>query len=110
MRENKDGFHFGGKLFKLGDADLDPYYTVVNYHNTIKSLGAAVRMYEDTIPGNMEVIMESIEKRFKTQNNAPQVPLKSLLKEELTGRISATKIPEILAECRDKADRRDASA
>ena len=96
MRENKDGFHFGGKLFKLDDADLDPYYTVVNYHNTIKSLGAAVRMYEDTIPGNMEVIMESIEKRFKTQNNAPQVPLKSLLKEELTGRISATKIPEIL--------------
>ena len=96
IRENNDGFHFGGKISKFGDDDLDPYYTVVNYYNTIKSLGAAVRMYEDTIPGNMEVIIESIEKKFQTQNNAPQIPVEILQKEELTGRIGATKIPEIL--------------
>ena len=53
-------------------------------------------MYEDTIPGNMEVIIESIEKKFQTQNNAPQIPVEILQKEELTGRIGATKIPEIL--------------
>ena len=102
IRENKDGFHFGGQTLKFSDADLDPYYTIVNYYNTIKSLGAAVRMYEDTIPGHMGVIAESVEKKFQTRNNAKPTPAETLQKEELTGRISATKIPAILQEIEKK--------
>ena len=102
IRENKEKFYFGGKTLKFSDDDLDPYYTMVNYYNTIKSLGAAVRMYEDTIPGNMEVITESVEKRFQTQNNMDSRPATMLLKEELTGRISATKIPSILQKVEER--------
>ena len=94
--ENKNNFHFNGKILKFTDEDVDPYYTLVSYYNTIKNLGAAIRMYEDTIPSYMGVIIETSEKKFQLQNDAPKNSSDILQKAELTGRISAAKIPTIL--------------
>ena len=96
IRENKNQFHFNGKILKFTDNDLDPYYTLVNYYNTIKSLGAAVRMYEDTIPSYIGGINKTSESKFQRENNADVSPVNIISKEELTGRINASKIPKIL--------------
>lgn len=96
IHENKNNFHFAGETLKFTNADIDPYYTLVSYYNTIKNLGAAIRMYEDTIPPYMGYIMEMSEKKFQLQNNAPKNPTEILQKAELTGRVSAAKIPTIL--------------
>ncbi len=96
IRENKDGFHFDGTLEKFTDKELDPYFTLVSYYNTIKNLGAAIRMYEDTIPSYMGIIIQTTENKFDLENNAVKNDVKILQKEELTGRISAAKIPSIL--------------
>ncbi len=96
IRENKNKFSFDGKTYSFTDNDLDPYYTLVSYYNTIKNLGAAIRMYEDTIPSYMGVISNTSENKFQTQNNAPKEDVEILKKEELTGRINAAKIPTIL--------------
>ena len=102
IRENKDDFHFNGKKFEFTDEEIDPYYTLVSYYNTIKNLGAAVRMYEDTIPSYMGTIINTSENRFQIQNNAEKNPSKNLHKEELTGRINAAKIPAILQKIETK--------
>ena len=94
--ENKDKFTFHDKVYTFTDQDLDPYYTLVSYYNTIKNLGAAIRMYEDTVPSYMGVISNTSENRFQTQNNAEKIDVKVLEKEELTGRVNAAKIPTIL--------------
>ena len=94
--ENKDKFYFNGKYHKFSNNELDSYYTLVGYYNTIKHLGAAVRMYEDTIPGYMGTIIETSELIFDKNNNAATNNNKILKKQELTGRINAAKIPSIL--------------
>lgn len=96
IRENKDKFSFNDKVYSFTDDDLDPYYTLVSYYNTIKNLGAAIRMYEDTIPSYMGFISNTSENKFQIQNNAAKIDVEILQKEELTGRINAAKIPTIL--------------
>ncbi len=102
IRENKNKFSFDGKVYSFTDDDLDPYYTLVSYYNTIKNLGAAIRMYEDTIPSYMGVISNTSENKFQIQNNAPKEDVEILKKEELTGRINAAKIPTILQDIETK--------
>ena len=102
IRENKDKFSFDGKVYSFTDNNLDPYYTLVSYYNTIKNLGAAIRMYEDTIPSYMGVISNTSENKFQIQNNAPKESVEILKKEELTGRINAAKIPTILQDIETK--------
>ena len=102
IRENKNKFSFDGKIYSFTDNDLDPYYTLVSYYNTIKNLGAAIRMYEDTIPSYMGVISNTSENKFQIQNNAPKEDVEILKKEELTGRINAAKIPTILQDIETK--------
>ena len=102
IRENKNKFSFDGKVYSFTDNDLDPYYTLVSYYNTIKNLGAAIRMYEDTIPSYMGVISNTSENKFQIQNNAPKESVEILKKEELTGRINAAKIPTILQDIETK--------
>ena len=89
-------------MYSFTDNDLDPYYTLVSYYNTIKNLGAAIRMYEDTIPSYMGVISNTSENKFQLQNNAPKESVEILNKEELTGRINAAKIPTILQDIETK--------
>ncbi len=95
IRENKNSFYFNNEKFDFSDDDLDPYYTLVNYYNTIKNLGASVRMYDDTLPHYINSIIDS-EKIFQRENNAKKVASEILQKEELTGRVLATEIPKIL--------------
>jgi hypothetical protein len=94
--ENKNKFSFNGKTEKFVDTDLDPYYTLVGYYNTIKNLGAAVRMYEDTIPDYMGIIEKTTEAKFEKENNATKNNVDVLEKRELTGRVNAAEIPKIL--------------
>ena len=96
IRENKDKFSFDGKLLSFTDEELDPYYTLVSYYNTIKNLGAAIRMYEDTIPSYMGVISKTSENKFQLENNAVKIDVEILKKCELTGRINAAEIPTII--------------
>lgn len=96
IRENKNCYQFKGKILKFTDEEIDPYYTLVSYYNTIRNLGGAMRLYEDTIPSYMGTIIETTEKKFQKKNNAEPEKIERLHKEELTGRINATKIPSIL--------------
>ena len=94
--ENKEAFHFNGQIMSFTDDDLDPYHTLVSYYNTIKSLGAAARMYEDAVPDCMDVIIETLEKKFQARNSEKEARSAALNAVELTGRIAAAKIPGIL--------------
>lgn len=96
IRENKEKFHFDGKELKFTDDDIDPYFTLVSYYNTIKDLGGAMRKYEDTVPDYTGVIIETTENRFDKLNIAEKKPIKTIRKKELTGRVNATDIPDIL--------------
>ena len=82
--ENKDKFGFTTK-------DLDPYYTLVSYYNTIKNIGAAMNMYDDSVPNFMGTIRKNIEE------NSSKKPEPMLEKKELTGRIDAGEIPAVLS-------------
>lgn len=70
--------------------DIDPYYTLVSYFNTLRELGGASKMYDDTVPGYIQRLFNNFEgshtkkDRYKNQN---------LEKVELTSRISSDKIP-----------------
>ena len=102
IKENKNEFHFNGKILKFTDEDLDPYYTLVSYYNTIKDLGAAFRTFEDTIPSYMGVINKTSESKFQSENNADASLVHILQKKELTGRINAADIPKILQQIETK--------
>jgi len=106
--ENQDAFHFNNQTMSFTDEDLDPYHTIVSYYNTIKNLGAATRMYEDAVPDSMGVIIETMEKKFQTQNNKEETHSSVLNKEELTGRIDAAKVPAILQSVEKKRGDEDA--
>ena len=96
VRENKEKFSFDGKTIKFNDDEIDPYFTLVSYYNTIKNLGSAMRMYEDTIPHYMDTIINTSEKKFQKENTSEQKFTETLEKVELTGRVNAADIPQIL--------------
>ncbi|MCH7646990.1 MAG: hypothetical protein IIA83_00065 [Thaumarchaeota archaeon] len=96
IRENKAKYHFDGKNYKFEDDEIDSYFTLVSYYNTIKNLGSAMRMYEDTVPNYMDTIINTSENRFQKENSAIKKSVKILQKTELTGRINAANIPQIL--------------
>ncbi len=102
IQENKEKYTFKGEELKFTEETLDPYFTLVSYYNTIKNLGAAMRMYEDTIPSYMGVINNTSENKFQKENNAEINPVHNLRKEELTGRINAADIPKILQKIETK--------
>ena len=81
--ENKDKLGYTTK-------DLDPYFTLVSYYNTIKNVGAANNMYDDSVPNFMGTIRKVYE---KDPNKTAEL---NLNKTELTGRIDAGSIPTVL--------------
>ena len=83
--ENKDKLGYTTK-------DLDPYFTLISYYNTIKNIGAANNMYDDSVPNFMGTIRKVYE---EDPNKNAQTNLK---KTELTGRIEAGAIPTVLTE------------
>lgn len=65
---------------------LDPYWTLTSYFNSLKELGAAVRLIEDDVPERLAVVASSPDRIRKLDNI-----------QELNSRRDATEIPEILA-------------
>ena len=106
--ENKNAFHFRGQDLSFTDDDLDPYHTVVAYYNTIKNLGAATRMYEDAVPRCMDIIIETLEKKYQARNSEKKNSSVMLNREELTGRIEAARVPGILKSVEAKRGSEDA--
>ncbi len=72
---------------------IDPYYTLVSYFNTLRELGGASKMYDDTVPGYIQRLFNNFEDRddkkgrYKNQN---------LEKVELTSRVTSDKIPDTI--------------
>ncbi len=97
IREMKSKYNFEGKDYSFSDDDLDPYYTLVEYYNTIKNLGASVRMYDDSIPDFIKTIINTYEKTKPKQDT-------NLTVKELTGRISHFDVPKTLEAVGKKLD------
>ncbi|MDQ6598104.1 DISARM system helicase DrmA [Bacillus salipaludis] len=74
-----------GQELKLKGEDIDPYYTLAGYFNSLRELGGTLRLVEDDIPDRIKYLVEEKGQRRFIKN-----------KEELTSRIDATEIPAIL--------------
>ena len=73
------------------DKDLDPYFTLVSYFNSIRELGGSNKMYDDTVPGQIRRLYQNFDKETKSEYFNSN-------KEELTSRVDSGKIPKILEE------------
>ena len=71
------------------DKELDSFYTLVAYFNSIRELGGSNKMYEDTVPGQIGRIYKNFDKDTKAEYF-------NSVKEELTSRVDSGKIPKIL--------------
>ena len=83
---------------KYTDDELDPYYTVVSYFNTIKELANANRLFDDSVPDfmlNIQNKYDIVSSDDKNEDsNKKSVP--NLYKDELTSRKNANEIPATL--------------
>ncbi len=108
---------------RFSKTDLDPYYTLVSYFNSIREMGGAYKMYEDSVPGFMQRIHNNVELRNETElidktkskeiddkelessletQETPTAKTKKWANEikspvELTSRVDSGDIPEILS-------------
>ena len=76
------------KVFQQSQTHGDPYMTLVGYFNSLRELGGTVRLLEDDIPMWMLRIVQRPENLG--------IPNRSLLKSELTSRMTSSEIPKIL--------------
>ncbi len=74
--------------------ELDPYYTLVGYFNSLRELGGAVRLVEDDIRARMQTLGQpgwNPQYPFVPRQLQQDVP-------ELTSRVDSREIPQQLAE------------
>ena len=76
--------------------DLDPYYTLVSYFNTLRDLGGANKMYDDTVPRLIQRIHANFEEGGGKEGGGKTYRDDLLEKKELTSRIDSSDIPDIL--------------
>ena len=84
---------------EFAPGDLDPYYTLVSYFNTLRDLGGANKMYDDTVPRLVQRIHANFEGGASggDKGGAGRTYRDALLeKKELTSRIDSSDIPDIL--------------
>ncbi|MFJ7855624.1 DISARM system helicase DrmA [Peribacillus frigoritolerans] len=84
-----------GQLLKLLEENVDPYWTLTGYFNSLRELGGTLRLVEDDIPDRIKYLVEEKGKRRFLN-----------YKEELTSRIDATEIPKILSKLEQPADQK----
>lgn len=85
IRENKN------KEFSYSVEEIDAYYTLVSYYNTVRNVSSAVRYYEDSVPPFMGAISQQFEPGGSKKKDLLQT-------QELTGRLDASEIPDIFKE------------
>lgn len=72
---------------------IDPYWTLVGYFNSLRELGGAIRLVEDDVASNIRFITHHIPEYMGVEDRDPGRPHDGL--EELTGRITQSGIREI---------------
>jgi Helicase conserved C-terminal domain len=82
-----------GNELKLQGENVDPYYTLAGYFNSLRELGGTLRLLEDDIPDRIKYLARQKGQRRIIKH-----------KEELTSRIDATEIPSILNKLEQPAD------
>lgn len=94
---------------------IDPYHTLVSYFNTIRELGGANKMYDDTVPRLIQRIYSNFERAAGTdsgvdgsggasQRRPSDYKDEPLKKKELTSRIDSADIPTTLGELEARID------
>ncbi|MGI8313812.1 DISARM system helicase DrmA [Halobacillus mangrovi] len=86
----------GHDLKEQGE-DVNPYWTLAGYFNSLRELGGALRLLEDDIPDRIKYLVSDKRKQRFIK-----------YKEELTSRIDATDIPAILNKLEQNADNKKA--
>lgn len=77
---------------KVSGADnIDPYWTLVGYFNSIRELGGVLRLLEDDVVRRINDIVDLIDEHRGFQKRIIEH------KEELTGRVPSIRIPKILS-------------
>ena len=76
-----------GFLSDENGENVDPYWTLAGYFNSLRELGGALRLVEDDIPDRIKYLVKDEKSKNRRYINR---------KEELTSRIDATNIPKIL--------------
>lgn len=71
-------------------SDIDQYYTLVSYFNSLRELGGASKMYDDSVPGHIKRLVANFERRDDRYR------MRHLEKVELTSRVDSSEIPGIL--------------
>jgi hypothetical protein len=71
-----------------GDDDVDPYWTLVNYYNSLRELGGAIRMIDDDVDHRLKYLA-------RQEGMDPRRPERHV---ELTSRVPAKKISQLLKE------------
>lgn len=80
--------------------EIDPYWTLVGYFNSIRELGGTIRLVEDDVASNIRFISSTIFKIPESEIRDPGRPHNGM--EELTGRITQSGIRDI----REKLEKR----
>ena len=80
---------------------IDPYYTLVSYFNTLRELGGASKMYDDTVPTYIQRLFNNFENQNEEDGKYRNQHLEKV---ELTSRIDSSEIPEILKKLERKLD------
>ena len=77
----------------LESNEIDPYWTLVGYFNSIRELGGSIRLVEDDVVSNIQFITTSIHGRPKSEMRNPGRSGSGM--EELTGRVGQGGIRDI---------------
>ena len=81
---------------EIAPGDLDPYHTLVSYFNTLRDLGGANKMYDDTVPRLVQRIYANFEGGGEGRDGERAYKDALLEKKELTSRIDSSDIPDTL--------------
>lgn len=85
--------------------EIDPYWTLVGYFNSIRELGGTIRLVEDDVTSNIRFITSTIFESPESEMRDPGRPHNGM--EELTGRITQSGIRDIREKLEKRLDEQD---